>query len=296
VASVESLDRYHPLTARGIALPLPGTDPKKVPVDVVIEALGPIQLPTDAQGGAALDVEFHLVARAAGEVVDRYERSFTARVKPDGVAAIREAFRVEGRLSLVPGIYELQGSVRLGEPPQLATWSGTVAVPPPPKGSVPAFVGAVVSAAGEIQSPLLSRPPIAEEADPLSLKPGVRILPSTDAEFDGGGNLLVLFWLRGIPEAADKAPELDFSVEVADGQGRAVALPTKLLFFGKEPSGGYRAVAQLDAAALTPGRYALRLTAGVSGVEGAPAHHAVSFTLRSKDAPVPVTSSSAPAP
>jgi VWFA-related protein len=131
VASVESLDRYHPLTARGIALPLPGTDPKKVPVDVVIEALGPIQLPTDAQGGAALDVEFHLVARAAGEVVDRYERSFTARVKPDGVAAIRDAFRVEGRLSLVPGIYELQGSVRLGEPPQLATWSGTVAVPPP---------------------------------------------------------------------------------------------------------------------------------------------------------------------
>ena len=117
VASVESLDRYRPLTTRGVALALPGSDPKKVPVEVVIEALGPIQLPVDAQGGAALDVEFRLVARAEGEIVDRYESSFTARVKPDGVAAIQRAFRVEGRLSLVPGIYQFQGSVRLGDPP-----------------------------------------------------------------------------------------------------------------------------------------------------------------------------------
>jgi len=295
-ASLESLDRYRPLTARGIALPIPGNDPKRVPVDVVIEALGPIELPTDAQGGAALDVEFRLVARAAGEIVARYERSFTARVKPDGVAAIRQAFRVEGRLALVPGIYELQGTVRLGEPPQLASWSGTVAVPPPPNGAVPAFLGAVLNATDEPQSPLLSRPQLADDADPLVLKPGVRILPSTQADFASGGNLLVLYWLRGIPEIDGKPPELDLSVEVSDSEDHTVTVPTKILFFGKEPSGGHRAVAQLDASSLPPGRYALRLSAGITGREGAPARHAVSFTLRAKEAPPAVTSSSAPTP
>jgi len=284
VALVESLDRYRPISARGIALVLPGIDPKKVPVEVVIEALGPIQLPINAQGGAALDVEFRLVARAEGEIVDRYERSFTARVKPDGVAAIQKAFRVEGRLSLVPGIYEFQGTVRLGDPPQLASWSSTVAVVPPPKGTVPAFVGVVLSAENESEAPLLSRPPIPEGSDPLVLKPGARILPTTRADFQTGGSLLALFWLRGVPDAGDQPPALDLTVEIADGEGHAVALPTQILFFGKEPSGGYRAVARLDAASLTPGTYALRLAAGVTGQEGPPARQSVSFTLHAKDA------------
>jgi hypothetical protein len=295
--AVESINRYRALTARGVAFPLPGADPKKVPVGVVIEALGPIQLPIDAKGGAALDVEFRLVARAEGEVVDRYERSFTARAKPDGVADIRKAFRVEGRLSLVPGIYEFQASVRLGEPPQLASWSSTVAVPPPSKAATPSFVGAVVNAIDETQSPLLSRPQIPDDLDPLTLKPGVRVLPATLVEFESG-KLLVLFWLRGVPEVPGKPPELDLAVGVADAQGAALSVPTKILFFGKEPSGGYRAVAQVDAATLVPGVYSLRLAAGAAGVgDTSRAHRSISFTIRLKDPPpAATTSSSAPAP
>ena len=295
VAAVESLDRYRPVAARGIAVALPGSDPKKVPVEVVIEALGPIQLPMDAQGGAALDVEFRLVARAEGEIVDRYERSFTARVKPDGVAAIQKAFRVEGRLSLVPGIYEFQGSVRLGDPPQLASWSSTVAVAPPPKGTAPAFVGVVLSAENESEAPLLSRPPIPEESDPLSLKPGARILPATRADFEAGGSLLALFWLRGVPDSGDKPPALDLTIEIAGGEGRPVALQTTLLFFGKEPSGGFRAVARLDTATLAPGTYVLRLAAGITGQQGPLARESVSFTLHAKNETA-TTSSSAGSP
>jgi len=295
VTSVESLDRYRPLTTRGVALSLPGSDPKKVPVEVVIEALGPIQLPVDAQGGAALDVEFRLVARAEGEIVDRYQRSFTARVKPDGVAAIQRAFRVEGRLSLVPGIYQFQGSVRLGDPPQLASWSSTVAVAPPPRGNVPAFVGVLVSAENESEAPLLSRPPIAEEADPLSLKPGVRMLPATRDDFETGGNLLALFWLRGVADTGDQPPALDLTFEITDGEARPVTSPTKVLFFGKEPSGGYRAVVRLDTASLTAGTYGLHLSAGVPGQEAPPARESVTFTLHAKDAPAP-TSASAGSP
>jgi VWFA-related protein len=299
VASVESLDRYRPLTARGVAVPLPGRDPKKVPVNVVIEALGPIQLPIDAHGGAALDIEFRLVARVEGEIVDRYERAFTAHVRPDGVAAIRNAFRVEGRLSLVPGVYEVQGSVRLGDPPQLASWSATVAVPPPPKAAVPTIAGVVLSADNETESPLLSRPPIPDEADPLVLKPGARILPATHVDFESGGSLLVLFWLKGFPEAGEKAPELDLSVNIADAEGHAVALPTRILFFGKEASGGYRAAARIDATSLVPGVYALRLAAGLTAGEGQPAQRSVPFTLRAKEparAPASATSSSAGSP
>jgi VWFA-related protein len=296
VTAIESVDRYRPITARGIAVPLPGSDPKKVPVEVVIEALGPIDLPTNPQGGAALDIEFRLVARAEGEIVDRYERSFTARVKPDGVAALRKAFRVEGRLSLVPGIYELHGTVRLGAPPQLATWSSIVAVPPPPKGTVPAFVGVVLNAENEPEPPLVSRPAIPDASDPLALKPGARILPTTRADFETGGSLLVLFWLRGVPDAGEQPPALDVAVDIADGDGHAAGLPTKLLFFGKEPSGGFRAVARVDATSLTAGSYTLRLTAGVSGSEAPPARESVPFTLRAKGVAPAATSASAESP
>jgi hypothetical protein len=293
--SVDSLEKYRPVATRGIALVLPGSDPKKVPVEVVIEALGPIQLTINTQGGAALDVEFHLVARAEGEIVDRYERSFTARVRPDGVAAIQRAFRVEGRLWLVPGIYQLQGTVRLGDPAQLASWSSTVAVPPPPKGNAPAFVGVVLSAEQESEAPLLSRPPTPDESDPLSLKPGARILPPTRGDFEVGGSLLALFWLRGIPDAGDQPPALDLTFEIADGEGRPVASQNKILFFGKEASGGYRAVARLGTATLTPGRYALHLAAKVAGQEGPTARESVSFALQAKD-PTAATSASAGSP
>jgi VWFA-related protein len=299
VASVESLDRYHPLTARGVALPLPGADPKKVPVEVVVEALGPIELPVDARGGAALDIEFRLVARVEGEIVDRYERSFTARVKPGGVAAIRNAFRVEGRLSLGPGIYDIQASVRLGEPPQLASWSATIAVPPPAKGTVPAFAGVALNSDNGTEAPLLSQQPVSGDADPLELKPGFRVLPATHVDFEAGGSLSVLLWLRGFPDPGEKPPELDLKVDVTDADGHALALPTKLLFFGKAASGGYRAFALIDTSSLTPGAYALRLAAGLTQGDGPPARRTVPFTLRSKEpakAPAGVTSSSAGAP
>jgi len=295
-ASVESLDRYRPLTARGIAFPLPGTDPKKVPVEVVVEALGPIQLPTDAQGAAGLDVEFRLVARAEGEIVDRYERSFTARVKPEGVAAIRKGFRVEGRLALVPGIYEIQSSVRLGDPPQLATWISTVAVAPTPKGPAPAFAGALLSADSETDSPLLTSPPPTETGDPLTLRAGVRVLPATHTDFEAGRGLLVLFWLRGFSDAGEKPPELNLAVEITDPQGKTVTLPTKLLFFGPAQGGGYRVLARIDAASLKPGTYALKLAAGVEGQPEQTARHTVSFALHTPDVAAAVTSSSAPTP
>jgi VWFA-related protein len=294
LASVESLDRYRRVTTRGTALALPGSDSKKVPVDVVVEALGPIDLPTDSQGGAALDLEFRLVARAEGEIVDRYERSFTARVKPDGVPEVRKAFRLEGRLSLVPGIYEIHGTVRLGEPPQLASWSSIVAVPPPPKGTVPAFVSVLVVPENEPASPLLSRPSIPDDLDPLFLKPGARILPATSSDFATGSSLLALFWMRGIPDADEQPPALDISVDIADNAGHVVELPTQLLFFGKEPSGGYRALARINAGSLAAGAYTLRLAAGVAGHEAPPARQSVPFTLHAKNAAATSVSAGSP--
>ncbi len=295
-ASVESIAKYKPLAARGIATPLPGGDGKKIPVAVVVEALGPIDLPTDAQGVAALDVDFHLVARAAGEIVDRYERSFTARVKPDGVNAIRRAFRLEGRLMLVPGVYDFQGSVRLGTPAQLASWSATVAVPPLPKGAAPAFAGVILSADEAFEAPLLSRPTIADDVDPLVLKPGARILPAAHNDFESGGGLNVLFWLRGFPEPGDKPPSLDLTVAVEDQAGKSVSLPTSLLFFGKDPAGGYRALARVETSALSTGSYSLKLAASVPGSGVPPARHAVTFTLRARESASAATSSSAPTP
>ena len=109
----------------------------------------------------------------------------------------------------------------------------------------------------------------------------------------------MLFWLKGLPEPGEKPPELDLAVNIADAEGRSVALPTRILFFGKEPSGGYRAFARIDTSTLAPGSYALRLAAGLAQGEGPPARRTVPFTLRAKEparAPASVTSSSAGAP
>lgn len=276
-------------------MPLPGTDLKKVPVEVIVEALGPIEIPVDDKGKAALDIEFRLVARAEGEIVDRYERSFTAQVKPDGVEALRRAFRVEGRLSLVPGVYEFQSSIRLGDPPQLASWATTVAVPPPKKSTGLTFAGVILTSESESGSPLLSRPQIPDELDSLSLKPGARILPATHDDFESGDNLLAFFWMKGLPESGEKPPKLDLSVTIADEGRQTVAVPTTMLFFGTEPTGGYRALARISVSALPAGRYSLRLSAGLSGTDQPPAEHVQSFTLLAKVRP-PVTSSSVPKP
>lgn len=289
--AVESLDKYRPLATRGVAVALPTADPKKVPVAVVLEAIGPIDIPLDGQGQGALDVEFRLVARAAGEIVDRYERSFTAKVKPDGVGALRRSFRVEGRLSLVPGLYEVQGTLRLAAPAQLASWTATVAVPPPPKGTVPGFSAAMLVAESDPASPLLSRPSIADEGDALVLKPGLRVLPPTTLDFDAGGALLVVFWVRGIHEA-DGKPQATLGAKVLDAEGKPVDLPSNILLFAPEPTGGYRGLVRLDAKSLAAGAYGLRLEAATPGSTSPPARLTVAFALHEAEAAV--TSPSAP--
>lgn len=293
---VDAVDRYVPITLRGVAVPLPGKDPKKVPVTVVVEALGPLEFDVDATGAAAIDVEFRVVARVDGEVVDRYERSFTAKVKPEGVAAIREGWRVEGTLSLLPGIYEFQATARLASPPRLGSWTSTVMVPPPSTGKSPIVAGIVLSSERGSSSPLLSRPSGAEENDPLTLKPGSRILPPTNADFDSGEPLVALFWLKGMDGENPESPSLDLSLKVADADGKTHDVPSTLVFFGQDPTGGYRGMARIDVSELPAGPYVLQVTAGPKGSSAPPARAATRFSLQ---APVgagspKLTSSSAP--
>jgi VWFA-related protein len=261
MAAVDSLDRYKPLSARGLAIALPTADSKKVPVAVVIEALGPVGIGKDTQGESLIELDFHLVARAAGEVVARYDRTSTVKIKPVGVDFVRRAFRVEGRLDLVPGIYEFQGTVRLADPPQLASWSAQVAVQPPPKGNVPAFVGVTLSSESETDAPVLSRPTFAAGADAFLVKPDLPFRPAAGPEFETGAPLFVLFWLKGLPAEPGEVPKFDLGVHVEDGEGKSVETPSQLLFFGPEPTGGYRGLLGLDLSHLAVGAYALRLSA-----------------------------------
>ena len=55
----------------------------------------------------------------------------------------------------------------------------TLAVPPIPQATAPSFAEVLLSAADDLESPLLSRPLIADATDSLTLKKGVRILPAT---------------------------------------------------------------------------------------------------------------------
>ena len=273
-----ALPSFRPLASRGVAVALPAADPRKIPIAVVVEALGPVDLSADASGAAALNVEFHLVARVAGEIVDRYDRSFTARVRREGVEAIKRALRIEGRLTLPPGIYELQGVVRLEDAKQLATWRETIAVPPLPSGAHLALAGAFLMSDSASQSPLLSGPQIPADQDPLVLKSGVRVLPATLPEFDAGSALFAVFWLRGVPLENGK-PRADLTIDVVDDAGAVAKAPSDILLFASEPSGGYRVLARLDARALAPGAFSVRIRAKTGADDPSPAQRTLPFTL-----------------
>ena len=287
-AAVESLDRYRPLAVRGTATPLPGTDARANPVDIVLEVLGPIDIASDPSGSGALDLDIRIVARAADEIVARYERSITAKIKPEGLAAVRRAFRVEGRLDLPPGIYQVQGTVRLANPAQLATWTGTAAVLPTSASSSPTIRGPVLMDA-ESDTPLLHRPPVDDAKDAFSVGGGRRVLPLVSASLETGRALLALFWLQGFPHEPDKPPSAEMSVRVLDAAGRAVEAPSRIVYFMPDGTGGFRGMTSIDVSKLTSGPYALEIAAAPSASAAALVRRSLPFALEA-------TSSSAAAP
>jgi VWFA-related protein len=294
--AVESLAGYKRLATQGIAVPLPAAASPKIPVTVVIEALGPVDIPADSQGTGKVDLDVRIVARAADEVVARYERGITATLKK-GIEAVRAGFRVEGRLELVPGIYEIQGTIRLAAPAQVGTWTGIVAVPPPPKLAVPAIIGPLLSSDGNSAAPLLSQPPLQEAIDPLSVKPGVRFLPAPSSDFVTGQSLLTLFWLKDFAPPGDKPPAIDVAVRVLDSGGGPVTAPSQLVYFGPSAAGGFSVIARLDCSRLPSGTYLVQVSATPPDQKVAVSRRSAPFTLRARDVPLGVsasTSSSAP--
>lgn len=292
--AVESLARYRPLTVQGVAAPLPAGASEKIPVAVVMRVLGPIDFTADPQGRGNLDLEVRIVARAADEIVARYERSFTARIPTGRVDSVRRAFRIEGRLDLVPGLYEVQGTVRLAAPAQVGTWTGTLAVPPQSKTGAPSILGPLLATDGDAAALVLSSPPVAEAADPLTVKPGARLLPAPTTDFAVGDSLTAMFWLRGFGETADGTPDLDMAVTVIDAGGAAAKAPSQLIYFAPDAGGGYRAIARVDCGALDVGSYNLQIVAGRKGTSPLAARRSTPFSLHARDAdPAPAP---APAP
>jgi VWFA-related protein len=257
----DSLARYRTISVRGSAEALPGESADGVPVVVVAEVLGPIAFAPDETSGARIDLDFNLVARAGGEIVRSYYRTLNARVRPEGVGAIRKAFRVEGRLSLPPGHYEVQASVRINEPPQFGSWIAPVTVPAPRADGALRFAGLVLAEPQDGAAPLLPTWKAAEgQADPLQVKEGLRLLPSTRSDY-GPEDCLALFWLRGLAGADGEAPKLDLSVRVTDAAGGSHTVPSRMLLFRPDGAGGDLGLLSVNLASLPAGAYALRLTA-----------------------------------
>ena len=296
LTSVESVDRYRPIATRGAAVALPALPDGKIPVAVVLEALGPVEVAEDPQGAGSIDLEVRIVARAAGEIVARYDRSWTAKVRRGGIDPVRHAFRVEGRMDMIPGIYEFQGTVRLAAPAQLGTWTGVVHVAPQSRGAKPSVVGPIIATERDADSPLLSSAPVAETSDSLAVKTGVRILPTTSIDFAAGDPLLAMFWLKDFPAAEGRPPELELSVRVVDATGAEKPVPSQLLLFAVDPQGGYRAVVRVETGPLEAGAYSLRITVAPGGSTPPPPsiERSVAFTLHAVASPAPhgpVTSS-----
>ena len=287
--SVDSLEGYRRLGARGTAVPLPAGGAERIPIAVVLEAIGPVELGVKPEGAASLDLDIRIVARVADDVVGRYERGFTAVLKK-GPGAVRNGFRVEGRLALPPGIYELQGTIRLATPPQLATWTGSLAVPPQSKGTSPVLAGPMMILEDDAAVPLLSQPdPV--PGDPLSVKAGSRFLPSTATEFTLGESILAMFWMGGF--TSPDAPTAEFSVNFIGSAGTPVEAPSTLVYYGPSSGGLLSALVRLDTSKLQPGTYFVQVSAKPPGATTPVTRRTVPFIFRPRDAaPSAATSSS----
>ena len=258
-ATTERIDRYARLLLRASATTLPAPTDKSIPVAIVAEVAGPVAVAPDAEGAGRIDLDFVAVARVAGEIVGRYAKRVSVRVRPEGLDAVRRGFRVEGRIDLPAGLYDLQATVRLEEPAQLAMWSGPIAVPPPARGGGLRFAGAVLSREVE-PLPLLARADLRPDAtDALALPQGLRVLPPVEPAFASGESALVLFWLEGLP-TGEAPPRFSLSVSAVRADGTAVSLPGGLVLF--EPDGPrFRGLVRASLAGLAPGPWQVRVAA-----------------------------------
>ena len=260
LADTSPVFRAISLTASTTTLPFP-TSSGAMPVVVVAEALGPLEHPADGQGGAKLDLDFFLIARAGGEIVSRYTRNVTGAMKAGGAEAVRRAFRLEGRLDLAPGIYDLQAIVRINDPPQLGTWKAQLVVhgPAPAEEGGLRITGLVLSSA-EGASPLLAKVESrAGSVDPFQIGERLRLLPATRESYPAPGQLVALFWLDGLPVPETGAPKIDVRLTVEDAEGAVREAPSQLLAFVPRAGGGHSGLVGLDLAPLPAGAYRLRL-------------------------------------
>ncbi|HEX6851573.1 MAG TPA: VWA domain-containing protein [Candidatus Polarisedimenticolaceae bacterium] len=258
-AASDRIERYARLLLRTSATTLPAPSDKSIPVAIVAEVVGPVVLAPDTEGAGRVELDFVAVARVAGEVVGRYSRRVSVRVRPEGLEAVRRGFRVEGRIDLPAGIYDLQTTVRLEEPAQLAMWSGPIAVPPPGRGTGLRFAGAILARESE-PLPLLAKAELKADAkDALALPQGLRLLPPVDPAFQGRESALVLFWLEGLP-VGDAPPRFTMDVTAVGPEGATSPLPGGIVFF--EPDGErYRGVLRASLAGLAPGAWQIRVAA-----------------------------------
>ncbi len=265
---VDSLARYRNLPLRGTVAILPGPNGGPARVGVVVEALGPVELPRGDGGEATIDLDFIVVARAGGEVVARADRPLSATVKAQGVAAVEKGFRLEAALALPPGPYDIQANVRMDRPAQFASWSAPVVVPAATEDAALRFEEVVLGPPPDAP-PLLVQ--VREEKDPFSLGAQARLLPATAPSYTVPGVLPALFWIRGLRTPEGAAPKLQLAVEVADGTGKTRTLPAKLAMFQPDGRGGHRGLVEIELAGLEPGGYALTLRATDQGQAEKPA-------------------------
>lgn len=261
--TADSLARYRPISLRGTTAILPRAGPGgTVPVAVVVEALGPIALVEDARGGAELEIDFFLIARAGEEILGRYSRSVTTRIKPGGVEPLRKSFRLEGRLDLPPGHYEVQATARIASPPQLGVWTAPLDIPVPAhrEGSRVRITSLFLAAQAAGSSPLLLRFEEPEgEGDPLSLGAEGRVLPATDPSFEPSGGLVALFWLEGLPAPTEPRSQVRVTSRVRDVKGVLQRAPSRLASFQPDGERGRRGVLVVDTSSLADGIYRLEL-------------------------------------
>ncbi len=278
---------FRAISLNASATTLPFSSPSgAIPVVVVAEALGPLTYPADGGGGAKLDLDFFLVARAGGEVIARYSRNVTGAVKAGGADAVRRAFRIEGRVDLPPGIYDLQAIVRINDPPQYGTWKTPLIVPPVPSDAAGLRItGLVLSPPSEGASPLLARVETRPGAvDPFQIGDGVRLLPATRSDYTAPGELVVLFWLRGLVVPESGAPKIDVKVEVEDAAGLVREVPGRLHAFVPRADGGHSGLVGLDLAPLPAGAYVLRLRVSEREPQSASAEATSAFRVVRSDA------------
>ena len=232
-------------------------------VTFAVQVLDKIDPFVNEQGNGIVDMTLKIYANAGQITLDSKKKDIKAILKPEGVQALADGFRILEYIDLVPAVYDFQLFLRLNGMSRYASWSKTLEVQ---KFKESTLELSTFSFAISQPIPLLFDP-FSENTNPFELKNGMKIIPVATRSFHKGESIFLFYKVMNAwREEGSGKPSIDMNFKFLSQDGKAENIidsnvQVSLLYFAPEKEGeNLDALVELKVLDYKPGFYLLRAT------------------------------------